>query len=204
MSVRSTDNACAPLRRRDRNCLARVGAGSCCLGLAGRRAGPAPVLPRRRPLRGRPTSRSRHRGRHCDRDQGAGFRAGHIRRSGPDTRLDRHHHDGGRPQGVAHTRRPGACTAWCARRGGRRRGGERRVRRSGAQRPVRPSRRPCGRERNLRRSADVASHARHAFVSRRPSVDSAGIAGPRAEPSASVADGLTCAAPGSEPARAYA
>ena len=91
--------------------------------------------------------------------------------------------DGRRPQGVAHTRR----TRCSSRRGAHVDEGDAvaesgAVRRGRARRSVRPSRRPCGRERDLRRSTDVAPRARHAFVACRRSVDSAGSAGPVPSP----------------------
>ena len=166
-------------------------AGRLGVGVAGGRTCPAPVLPRRRSICRRPTSRSRHRDRQRGRGPRSGFRPGHLRRPSADARPDGHHRDVGRRQGVLDSRRTPPRQA--RRPGRRRRPGsrERALGRGGARHPVRSPGRPHGLERDVRRSTDVAPSAQHASAACPCSVESVGSAGTRAELSASAAGGLT-------------
>ncbi len=138
---------------------ARRDPGRLGVGLARGWSRPSRVRSWRQPVRRRTAPRDRHRpGRRrccpCSR-----VRRRHLCRAGSDARAHRHHHDGRRPQGIAHPPRAAPRQARAARdRGGadRRRGT---IRPAGARRPVRPPRDSRGGGGHVRRSALAAPAA---------------------------------------------
>ena len=154
--------------------------------MARRRGGASRVLARRQPVRRWAAPRHRRRPRRSARRSSPGVRRGLLRRAGPDARP--HGHDRRRRlQGLADPSRLAPGEAWRERRGRspHRRG--RALGRSRARRPVRPSRCPRRRRRELCRPAVAAS----ATGCPRPSAGARGAA--RTGSSGSCADaGAPC------------
>ncbi len=127
-------------RSRGDDVAARRDSGRLGVGLARGRSRSSRVRSRRQPVRGWTAPRDRHRPRGRRRGPCACVRRGHLCGAGSDARTHGHHHDGRRPQGIAHPPRAASREA----RGARDRGGADRrpgtIRRAGALRPVRPPR----------------------------------------------------------------
>ena len=126
------------------------------VGVAGRRRRAARVLGQRRHLRGRAASGHRHRPRSLVCDTSAGFRRGRICRTGAGERADGDHCDR-RLQDVPHSSGDPPRPAGCQCGGGRCRRRAWPVRRGGVRPPVRSSRCPGRRERELRRPTRTAT-----------------------------------------------
>jgi hypothetical protein len=129
------------------------------MGVARRGFRPPRVRARRRPVRGRPASRDRHRGRRRRGGSRTRVRRGDVRRRGPDPRPDGDDRHAG-AQGVTHAPRTAARQARHARDRRRSDRGCRSLRRVRARGAIYPPRdQACGLGRHVRRSAGAPSAA---------------------------------------------